>query len=275
MQRFRNPGEGNTGRRALITGASAGIGAALARLLASRGDDLVLVARRRERLEEMQRTLTSKHGVSVDILRADLTKPEDLDRVATAIEADERLGLVFNNAGFAGYRPFEDLDPQTADDLIDLHVRAVTRLSRAAVPGMLKRQSGAIVNVASLLAFSGSMPVNPLPARATYAGAKAFIVVFTQLLAGELSGTGVRAMVVCPGIVATEFHTVAGMGGPLPGSMSADDVARAALRGLEAGEVICIPGLEEQERISAMNEAQRNLMMGGNKQTLAARYREK
>lgn len=261
------------GRRALITGASAGIGAALARALAARGQDLILVARRGERLEEIKRSLTAEHKVSVDVLRADLTRAEDLDRVEAAIESDENLHLVFNNAGFAGYRPFKDLEPGVADELIELHVRAVTRLSRAALPGMIRRNAGAIVNVASLLAFSGSLPADPLPARATYGGAKAFIVVFTQLLAGELNGTGVRAMVVCPGIVATEFHTVAGLGGPLPGSMSADDVARAALRGLEAGEVICIPGLEETERIDAANAAQRNLMIGGNKPTLAARYR--
>jgi short-subunit dehydrogenase len=266
-------GQEKTGR-ALITGASAGIGAALARALAARGDNLILVARRRDRLEELQKSLTAQYRVSVDVLRADLTRAEDLDRVTTAIEADDRLGLVFNNAGFAGYRPFKDLDPEMADDLIEVHVRAVTRLSRAAVPGMVKRQSGAIINVASLLAFSGSLPMNPLPARATYAGAKAFIVVFTQLLAAELKESGVRAMVVCPGIVATEFHTVAGLGGPLPGSMSPDDVARATLRGLETGEVVCIPGLEESERIGAANDAQRNLMMAGNKPTLAARYRD-
>ena len=266
--------KGTRGRRALITGASAGIGAALARALAARGDDLVLVARRRDRLEELRRALSGKHKVSVDVLRADLTKADDLDRVAAAIESDEQLGLVINNAGFAGYRPFKDLDPQMADDLIGLHVRAVTLLSRAAVPGMLKRGSGGIINIASLLAFSGSLPVNPLPARATYAGAKAFIVVFTQLLAAELAGTGVRAMVVCPGIVATEFHMVAGLGGPLPGSMSAEDVAKATLKGFEAGEVVCIPGLDEAARINATNDAQRNLMMGGNKPTLAARYRD-
>jgi short-subunit dehydrogenase len=260
------------GRRALITGASAGIGAALARALAARGDDLLLVARRRERLEELQKALSARHHVSVDVLRADLTKPDDLDRVVAAIESDGQLALVINNAGFAGYRPFKDLDPQMADDLIGLHVRAVTLLSRAAVPGMLERGSGGIINVASLLAFSASLPVNPLPPRATYAGAKAFIVVFTQLLAAELAGTGVRAMVVCPGIVATEFHTVAGLGGPLPGSMSADDVAKATLHGFDSGEVVCVPGLDEAERISAANEAQRNLMMGGNKPLLARRY---
>ncbi|MDQ6710629.1 MAG: SDR family NAD(P)-dependent oxidoreductase, partial [Candidatus Dormibacteraeota bacterium] len=159
------------------------------------------------------------------------------------------------------------------DDLIELHVRAVTLLSRAALPGMIARGSGGIINVASLLAFSGSVPVNPLPARATYGGAKAFIVVFTQLLAAELAATGVRAMVVCPGIVATEFHTVAGLGGPLPGSMSADDVVTAILRGYESGEVVCIPGLEEPERIKASDEAQRSLLMSGNRQTLAARYK--
>jgi short-subunit dehydrogenase len=261
-------------RRALITGASAGIGAALAKALAARGDDLILVARRRDRLEEMQKSLSERHKVSVDVLRADLTKPDDLDRVEAAIESDGSLGLVINNAGFAGYRPFKDLDPEIADQLINLHVRAVTRLSRAALPGLLKRGSGGIINVASLLAFSGSLPVNPMPARATYAGAKAFIVVFTQLLATELAGTGVRAMVVCPGIVATEFHTVAGLGGPLPGSMSAEDVAQATLRGFEAGETVCVPGLEETERVNGSNEGQRNLMMGGNRPTLAARYRD-
>lgn len=259
--------------RALITGASAGIGAALAKALAAGGHDLVLVARRRDRLEELQKSLSGEHKVSVDIVRADLTKPDDLDRVVAAIESDDRLGLVVNNAGFAGYRPFKDLDPEMADDLIDLHVRAVTLLSRAAVPGMIQRGGGGIINVASLLAFSGSVPVSPLPARATYGGAKAFIVVFTQLLAAELAGTGVRAMVVCPGIVATEFHTVAGLGGPLPGSMSADDVVTAILRGYESGEVVCVPGLEETDRIKASDDAQRNLLMNGNRPALAARYR--
>ncbi len=266
--------EKETVGRALITGASAGIGAALAKGLAARGHDLVLVARRRDRLEELQKSLSGQHGVSVDILRADLTKPDDLDRVVAAIESDGRLGLVVNNAGFAGYRPLKDLDPEMANDLIDLHVRAVTLLSRAALPGMIARGSGGIINVASLLAFSGSVPVNPLPARATYGGAKAFTVVFTQLLATELAATGVRAMVVCPGIVATEFHTVAGLGGPLPGSMSADDVVTAILRGYESGEVVCIPGLEGPERIKALDEAQRNLLMSGNKQNLATRYKD-
>jgi len=259
-------------RRALITGASAGIGEALAKALAARGDDLVLVARRLDRLEALKKSLSAQHKVAVDIVRADLTKRDDLDRVVAAIESDDRLGLVVNNAGFAGYRPLKDLDPQMADDLIDLHVRAVTLFSRAALPGMLERGSGGIINVASLLAFSGSVPVNPLPARATYSGAKAFIVVFTQLLAAELAGTGVRAMVVCPGIVATEFHTVAGMGGPLPGSMSADDVVKAILHGYESGEVVCVPGLEDLERIKTSDEGQRSLLMNGNKQTLAARY---
>ena len=262
------------GGRAVITGASAGIGACLAMALAARGDDLVLVARRRERLEELQQSLSQRYKISVDVLRADLTRAEDLDRVAAAIESDDRLTLVFNNAGFAGYRPFKELDPEMADGLIDLHVRAVTRLSRAAVPGMLKRKSGGIINVASLLAFSGSLAIDRLPARATYAGAKAFIVVFTQCLANEFQGTGVRAMVLCPGIVATEFHTVAGLGGPLPGSMSADDVVRATLRGYEAGEVVCVPGLEDVERIRVSDEAQSKLLMDGNKQTLAARYRD-
>lgn len=261
------------GGRALITGASAGIGAALAAALAARGDDLILVARRRERLEELKRSLTGAHHVSVEVLQADLTKADDLHRVEGAIQADERLTLLVNNAGFAGYRPFKDLDPKMAGELIDLHVMAVTRLSRAAIPGMLWRKAGAIINVASLLGYSGSLPASPLPARATYAGAKAFVITFTQCLSGELQGTGVRAMVLCPGIVATEFHTVAGLGGPLPGSMSAEDVVRATLRGLEAGEVVCVPGLEDPARVTDADAAQRNVLMGGNRPTLASRYK--
>ena len=158
--------QGTSARRAVITGASAGIGAALATALAARGHDLLLVARRLERLEELHRSLTAKYKVSVDVLRADLTKSVDLDRVEAAIEADDRLGLVVNNAGFAGYRPFKDLDPEMADDLIDLHVRAVTRLSRAAVPGMhtaspASNPCSVALTTSSALIEPGSGPPRP------------------------------------------------------------------------------------------------------------------
>ncbi|WP_442869129.1 SDR family NAD(P)-dependent oxidoreductase [Bradyrhizobium sp. CCBAU 45384] len=103
----------------------------------------------------------------------------------------------FKNAGFAGYRPFVSIDPEVIDDLVDIHVRSVARLSRAALPGMVRRRKGAIINVASLLAISAVLPPDPLPSRATYAGAKAFILAFTQALAGELEGSGVDVQ-ACP-----------------------------------------------------------------------------
>jgi short-subunit dehydrogenase len=107
--------------------------------------------------------------------------------------------LLVNNAGFGGYREFCDVDSQVVADLVSVHVMAVSRLARAAIPAMIARGSGAIINVASLLAFSGTLPPRPLPCRAVYAGAKAFQVAFTQALAGELAGTGVQVQACCPG----------------------------------------------------------------------------
>ena len=163
-----------------------------------------LVARRRDRLDDLAERLGS-NGSTVEVLACDLTDPTGLAKIeARASQGD--IEFLVNNAGFAGYRPFAELDPKIAEDLIRLHVLAVTRLTRAALPGMLERGSGAIVNVASLLSLSGSLPANPLPYRATYAGAKAFIVTFTQALSGELPASGVRLQALLPGVVATEFH---------------------------------------------------------------------
>ena len=136
-------------------------------------------------------------------------------------------------------------DPQVLSGLIGVHVTAVTRLARAAVPAMPARGSGAIINIASLLAYSGPLPPQPLPHRATYAAAKAFQVTFTQALAAELTGTGVQVQACCPGLIDTEFHTLAGRdlaATPLP-VMQPDEVASAALAALRLSEVICIPGL--------------------------------
>jgi short-subunit dehydrogenase len=131
------------------------------------------------------------------------------------------------------------------------------RLSLAAVPGMIERRDGAIINVASMLAYSGTLPPDPLPRRAIYAGAKSFEVTFTQTLAGELAGTGVRVMVCCPGVVKTEFHEVQGMDfSHLPRS-NAEDIVTAALAGLAAGEVVCVPTLEDAGAVERVNEASR------------------
>jgi len=152
--------------RALVTGASSGIGAAYAERLAGDGYDLVLVARRHERLEELAQRLRRAADARAEVLAADLTDADDLAQVEARLAGDESLALLINNAGFGGYRPFVQVEPEVVDELINIHVRAVARLTRAALPGMIRCGAGGVINVASLLALSGSMPPHPLPYRA-------------------------------------------------------------------------------------------------------------
>ena len=257
---------------ALVTGASSGIGAAYAERLARGGHDVVLVARRRERLEELAERLRREGNARIEILAADLTEAGALAQLE-ARARDDPLALLVNNAGFGGYRPFAEVEPEVVDDLIDIHIRAVARLTRAALPGMIRRGRGGVINVASLLALSGSLPPNPLPYRAAYCGAKAFMVAFTQALAGELDGTGVGVQACLPGLVATEFHARTGRDpSKLPPMMTASDVVAASLAALERGEVICVPGLDDPSLLERLAEAQRAVLMSANRPTLAARY---
>ena len=258
---------------ALVTGASSGIGASYATRLGQDGYDLVLVARRRDRLDDLAERLGS-NGSTVEVLACDLTDPTGLAKIeARASQGD--IEFLVNNAGFAGYRPFAELDPKIAEDLIRLHVLAVTRLTRAALPTLVQGGSGAIVNVASLLSLSGSLPANPLPYRATYAGAKAFIVTFTQALSGELPASGVRLQALLPGVVATEFHDTLNVDRSRMASMAMgpDEVVTASLAALEHGELICVPGLEDPALIEQLTGAQRAVMQAGNRPQLAARYK--
>ena len=257
----------------LVTGASSGIGAALAERLAHDGRDLVIVARRRERLEALAKRVHAQSGVGVEVLAVDLTEPAELQQVAERLREDERIDLLVNNAGFGGYGPFAELEPTFADRLIGVHVRAPMRLTRAALPGMITRGRGAIVNVASLLALSGPLRA-PMSGRATYVGAKAFLMSFTQALALELAGTGVQAMVVLPGMVETEFFSTKRGGEPVVASlMSASDVAQAIVVGLELGEVICVPGLDDVSLFDELRDVQKATLFGGTAAQLAKRYR--
>jgi uncharacterized protein len=263
--------------KALITGASAGIGRAFAVGLAQRGYDLIVTARRRSRLEELASSLTASAGVSVEVHPADLSEADELAGLVDRASSDPALTLLVNNAGFGAYRPFVEIDPEVARSLVDVHVNATVQLTRAVLPGMVERGGGAVINIASLLAFSGLLPSPPLPHRATYAGAKSFMVTFTQTLAGELTGTGVHVMVSCPGVVDSEFHDVQGMDmSQAPAKMSAEDLVKGTLRGLELGEVICIPGLEYDALLQQMLQAQLMVMgSAGGPDTagrLASRY---
>jgi uncharacterized protein len=259
---------------ALVTGASSGIGAAYAERLAREGYDLILVARRRERLEALAERLRRETDAKAEPLAADLTDAGALSQLESRLADDARLAFVVNNAGFGGYRPFVEVEPVVIDELIGVHVRAVARLTRAALPGMVQREKGAVVNVASILALSGALPPNPLPYRAVYAGAKAFIVAFTEALAGELAESGVQVQACLPGLVDTEYHALVGRDpSKMPPTMQAADVVAASLAALAHDEVVCLPGLEDAVLFERLADARRMVMISAGKPGLASRYR--
>lgn len=225
-------------RSALVTGASAGLGAEYARQLAAGGSALILVARRTSRLEALAAELAAQHGVSVEVLPADLAKDEDLRAVERRIAAAETLDLLVNNAGFGSPGPFSKIEVGPFLAMIQVHEAASIRLARAALRGMIGRGRGDIINVASIAAFS------PLSG-AVYSATKAFLVAFSENLQFELAETGVRVQALCPGLTHTEFHDVSGMDkSAIPGFMwmSARDVVKISLRTLGRRKVVRIPG---------------------------------
>jgi len=227
-------------RRALVTGASAGIGAAFAERLARDGYDLVLVARRRERLEALARRLSEEHGVQVGVLVADLVDADALLTVEQQVQAPPGLDLLVNNAGFGTAGPFQECDPDREEREILLNDVALVRLTRAALPRMVERGSGAVINVSSMAGFV------PSPYNATYAATKAFVNSFTEALAEELRGTGVRVQALCPGFTRTEFQEVAEVDTssiPSIAWMEPGSVVDASLKSLASGDVVCVPGL--------------------------------
>jgi short-subunit dehydrogenase len=260
---------------AFVTGASSGIGAAFVERFAADGIDVILIARRRERLEAAAARLRAEAGISATVLVADLTDAADLARVEQAIGEQQDLAFLVNNAGVAGYMPFIQLPPEQAASMIALHVTATTRLTRAALPGMIARGSGAIINVSSGLAFSASLPAPPLPFRAVYAGAKAYINAFSEIVAAEVAGTGVRVQALCPGLVRTELHEVAGVDvSHAPTIMEPEDVVSAALAGLTLGEAVCIPALDDPALLATFAEARTAVLASVRRGVVAERYHE-
>ena len=253
---------------ALITGASSGIGAAFAHRLAADGYDLIAVGRRLDRLEDLAAALSD---VSVQPVAADLSTDAGIDLVA-GLCASTPLTMLVNNAGVAHYMPLADLPADKARELVQVKVVAPTMLTRAALPGMLSRGQGTIINVAGMIAFSGPAPTSQMPRRAVYAGTLAHSVAMSQTLHAELDGTGVRVQVVCPGVVATEFHERQGMDLSALPRMSAADVVTASLRGLELGEVVCAPGVEDASLLNAVFGADLAAFAGQSPE-LASRYR--
>jgi short-subunit dehydrogenase len=225
---------------ALVTGATAGIGNAFARRLAAAGLDLVIVARDAARLEAVGEDLRARHGVAVEVLPADLTDPTALVRVAARVADPERpVDLLVNNAGAGTGRAFLDTGADEEQQLLDLLVRAVLVLTRAALPAMIGRGRGRVVNVSSVASFAPG---------GTYAAAKAWVTSFTLGLTRELRDTGVSVIALCPGLVRTEFHDRAGIGPlQLPAArlawLDADRVVRDCLRDLALGRTVSVPTL--------------------------------
>jgi len=183
---------------ALVTGASSGIGRAFALKLAERGYNVILVARRRERLEALAAEITAAHDVEAAVVTADLSTEAGIQRVEQVLAATDALSLLINNAGFGLNGPFAESDIDSHMQMVQVHVAAVVRLTRTALPALLARHRGAIINVSSLMAFY------PMYGSTTYSATKCYLRAFTEALYQELQGTGVRAQVLCPGFVETE-----------------------------------------------------------------------
>jgi len=230
---------------ALITGGSAGIGAAFARQLAARGNDLILVARHRERLDAIVGALERDHGIRAEALAADLVTDEGQRAVERRIAGEERLELLVNNAGFGTMGPFADVDIAAQDAMHRLHVLATLRLTHAALRGMIARRRGAIINVSSVAGFVAT------PGSVGYCATKHWMNVFTEGLHLELrnAGSPVVVQALCPGFTYSEFHDRLGFDrAKIPRSLwlKADDVAAESLRGLRRGKLFVVPGWRYQ-----------------------------
>ncbi|NIF46255.1 SDR family oxidoreductase [Enterobacter sp. Ap-1006] len=241
---------------AVVTGASAGIGALYAEGLAARGYDLLLVARRANRLEQQAERIRKASGRKVEALALDLAQPGDLKVLEDRIGGDETVSVLVNNAGVGGLGLLAQSAAEDAGNLLALNIVALTRLTHAVLPGMLSRANGAIVNVASIQAWL------PRPNNAAYGGSKVYVLQFTESLQQEVEGRGVFVQALMPGATATDFWSSTGIDIktlPTHVVMSGEDFVGAALIGFDKQEPICIPGLPDLTSWEAFTTARRNL----------------
>ncbi|TDD69031.1 SDR family oxidoreductase [Actinomadura darangshiensis] len=235
-------------RTALVTGASSGIGESFARLLAGRGTDLVIVARRAELLDGLARELVERYRVAVEVVAADLTDPAQRAEVEARLRA-EPVELLVNNAGYGAFGAFAELPLNDHLAQIDLNVAALVRLTHAALPGMIERGRGGVLNVSSMSGFT------PSPGSATYGATKAYVASFSESLHSEVAGKGVHVTALCPGFTRTEDDVP-----PNLLWLRRDDVARAGLEAVSAGRALCVPGVQYKAALPALRLVPRPLL---------------
>lgn len=260
----------NSKGKALITGASSGIGAIYADRLAKRGHDLVLVARNASRLTALAARLTAETGRAVEALPADLNDPAALARIEARLREDAGISILVNNAGVGAVAPLLNADVEKMSAMIDLNITALTRLTYAAAPRFAAQGNGTIINIASIVG------VAPEILNGVYGASKAYVLALSQSLQHELGQKGVRIQAVLPGATATEFWDVAGLPHHnLPAGivMQADAMVDAALAGLDQGEVVTIPGLQDGADWTNYEAQRRALSEKFGHSTPAPRYR--
>ncbi|MFS2158204.1 SDR family NAD(P)-dependent oxidoreductase [Pseudomonas sp. Pseusp122] len=261
-------------KTAVVTGASSGIGAVYADRLAARGFDLVLVARRGDRLEALARTLAEKHGVSVRSLVADLEKEADVARVEEVLASDDNVQMLVNNAGVARLSTLAETAVDVSVSQVALNVIALTRLTHAVLPAFLARNQGTIINIASVLS------VHSWEISSVYSGTKSYVLAFSRGIQDELAKarSNVKLQVVLPASTATEIWSESVSGIPLSALgqdtiMSAEDCVDAALAGLDQGEIITFPSVEDGNLWSEYDSVRGALFAATQTGTPASRYR--
>jgi short-subunit dehydrogenase len=225
---------------ALVTGASAGIGAAFARSLARRGHDLILVARREAALQALATEVQAAHGIRAEVIPMDLLKPDAPTTLAASVaERGLQVDVLINNAGFGMFGDFAEADAARVRELLELNVVALTGLAHAFIGPMVSRKRGAMVNVASVAAFQG------VPHFAVYAASKAYVLAFSEAIAEEVAAAGVTVQALCPGTTRSEFFDVAGMPEEARSRyMSAEAVVEISLDALKSRQHVVVPGLK-------------------------------
>lgn len=255
---------------AVITGASAGIGKIYADRLARRGYDLLLVARRGDRLETLAQSLRTDHGISVSTLKADLAAPDDLREVADRISQDDTITMLVNNAGTSTLGQLAAAETKASAAMTDVNVTALVQLTLALLPKLKSRGQGTIINIGSVLGFH-SLPISSL-----YSGTKGYVLNFTRGLQDEVAGTGVFVQLVLPAATATDIWELSGV--PLTqldqaSIMTPENLVDAALAGLDQGETITLPSVEDIQLFTDYDVARLKLLTASQTGKPASRYR--